>query len=764
MKRNDDLTALGRELGLRLNAHDDMLGSGWLLPHTAWAIYLRYGVAKELIKTIALHLTGKGFDLVRPDVEYDWGGIGSDLEDVGWQEAAYEACLFAFVFGGSAIFFDVDDTDWPLDTPLELMRVRELRGLRVLTVNSLRPHPIGSSFQDATHFTDATGQRKIHRSRLAIFTADDVPLDLYGMGWSVSSTTGFPPSILEAWIKPLGNWERAERSSGRLLDTMSLLVLHLAGWADAMNSPSEQEQAEAKKLVDRIAQNLDLYGLLTLDGSDKLGEVGRKISGAQEVVDGKSAAFVAAVGWPVEWVTGKHQGGLNNGEGPLKQANAKIAAMQPPMLTKPVTQVVDILLAARHHDDYSSRGDYPTKYQVKHRPLEEKTDTEDAEEREKASAARERDAKAGVPQEVIWSDPDLAKRYPEMAEFNEKRRLAAEANVPDPGAPQEGEKLVSAQQMAEQLGVKAATVIAMIKAGTIPGWKFGSRWRVPPKRVLAVFGGKKAAELAAVEMEKQVGDSLPPGLDLSMATSFGSVAGASAAMREIYTVLERISPTMISVLITGEPGTGKEGIARGVHDHSSRRGMPFVAVNCGALGWQVDDVARQLLGEGDVPGLFEQANGGTIFLDEVGELSIDGQAVLLRALTGDVRRLSSTQSVKVDVRVVAATNRDIGQSHCFRRDLFDRLAGVVVEVPPLREREDDILMLADLFLERVAAEQRMVPAPRFSADARAVMRHHAWPGNVRQLNAAVRLGAVLAGAGGTIHPEHLQLQTGREAA
>lgn len=224
-------------------------------------------------------------------------------------------------------------------------------------------------------------------------------------------------------------------------------------------------------------------------------------------------------------------------------------------------------------------------------------------------------------------------------------------------------------------------------------------------------------------------------------------------------MLGRVVRTDIPVLLLGETGTGKDGFARAVHEQSGRVGR-YVAVNCGALGDEVGDIARALLGLADAPGVFELADGGTLFLDEVGELPLEGQAVLLRALAGEVAPVGSRQVRKVDVRIVAATHCDLSDSRRFRPDLFERLAGLVVEVPPLRERGTDILDLAEMFRVAAARSQGVSPAPMFSADARAVMLAHDWPGNVRQLRSAVARGVALAWPG-AIDPTHLQLHEGR---
>lgn len=230
---------------------------------------------------------------------------------------------------------------------------------------------------------------------------------------------------------------------------------------------------------------------------------------------------------------------------------------------------------------------------------------------------------------------------------------------------------------------------------------------------------------------------------LSSADRFGGLIGASAAMREVYAILERAGPTAATVLVQGETGTGKELVARAIHDHSRRAEGPFVAVDCGALTPSL--VESELFGHvrgaftgavGDRAGVFEAAAGGTLFLDEIGELPIEAQAKLLRALEArEVRPVGSAKTRGVDVRVVAATNRPLWEeieAGRFRQDLYFRLAVVQVALPPLRNRREDIPVLVRHFVEQFdpdgdAACDAMIRA--FAA--------RAWVGNVRELRNAV---------------------------
>ncbi len=235
-------------------------------------------------------------------------------------------------------------------------------------------------------------------------------------------------------------------------------------------------------------------------------------------------------------------------------------------------------------------------------------------------------------------------------------------------------------------------------------------------------------------------------------------------MQRLYALLDVIAPSPLNVVILGETGTGKEVFAEAIHKSSARSTQPFLKINCAALSGSL--LESELFGHekgsftgalGAKPGLFEAADGGTVFLDEVGELPIETQAKLLRVVEyGEVIRLGSVQPRKVDVRYVAATNRDLTQAiaaNRFRSDLFFRLNGFSVTLPPLRKRTRDILPLARHFLDR-AARGRLY---ELSSVAQALLAHYAWPGNVRELKNVLERAFVLAGATGRIEPEHLQL-------
>ena len=234
------------------------------------------------------------------------------------------------------------------------------------------------------------------------------------------------------------------------------------------------------------------------------------------------------------------------------------------------------------------------------------------------------------------------------------------------------------------------------------------------------------------------------------------LVGRSPAMREVFTALHQVAPTEATVLITGETGTGKELIAAAVHEFSPRRSKPFLAVNCGALasGLLESELFGHVRGAftgalRDKPGLFEAAEGGTIFLDEIGEVPPPLQLRLLRVLQErEVMRVGDVRSRKINVRVVAATNRDLRalvKEGSFREDLFYRLHVFPIRVPALRERASDIPLLVTT---RLTAPNAISPL------AMRLLREYAWPGNVRELFAAVESASIRAG-GARIDAQHL---------
>ena len=242
--------------------------------------------------------------------------------------------------------------------------------------------------------------------------------------------------------------------------------------------------------------------------------------------------------------------------------------------------------------------------------------------------------------------------------------------------------------------------------------------------------------------------------------------GSCSAMRLLYERIRKVAPTESTVLVLGESGTGKELVARALHEQSGRAAAPMISLNCAAIPDSL--IESELFGHekgaftgaGSArQGLVEAATGGTLFLDEIGELPLEAQARLLRVLQeGEIRRLGAVETRKVDVRLIAATHRDLrqlSQTGRFRDDLFYRLNVVNLTLPALRDRGDDILELSERLLERACVKLKKVRL-RFSDAALTALAAHAWPGNVRELENAVERAVILAD-GEEITPENLAL-------
>jgi DNA-binding NtrC family response regulator len=235
---------------------------------------------------------------------------------------------------------------------------------------------------------------------------------------------------------------------------------------------------------------------------------------------------------------------------------------------------------------------------------------------------------------------------------------------------------------------------------------------------------------------------------------FGEIIGDSPRMLEVYRLIEGVAPTSSTVLILGESGTGKELAARAIHQRSPRAKRPFVAVNCGAIPKEL--VESELFGhvrgaftgaQAARTGLFESADGGTILLDEVGDLPLAAQVKLLRVLQeGEIKRVGADETRTVDVRVLAATNIDLMsriQGGEFRRDLYYRLNVIAIALPALRERADDVLLLASYYLQKFSRSMQREPK-RLAPDAIRALREYDWPGNVRELEHAIEHAMVLS--------------------
>jgi DNA-binding NtrC family response regulator len=245
---------------------------------------------------------------------------------------------------------------------------------------------------------------------------------------------------------------------------------------------------------------------------------------------------------------------------------------------------------------------------------------------------------------------------------------------------------------------------------------------------------------------------------------YGRLVGRSEAMQELRERILRLAPTALTVLLTGESGTGKEEVARALHQLSPRRERPFKAINCAAIPENL--LENELFGHERGAftdartlhqGLFEQAEGGTVFLDEIGEMSRAAQVRLLRVLEErEVTRIGGAASIPVDVRVVAATNRDLQQAMAqgeFRRDLYHRLKIAELLLPPLRQRREDIPLLIEHFVAEFAP-QRQTPFPGFAPASLSLLAEYDWPGNVRELRNLVEH-LVFLGPANQVEPQHL---------
>jgi DNA-binding NtrC family response regulator len=255
-------------------------------------------------------------------------------------------------------------------------------------------------------------------------------------------------------------------------------------------------------------------------------------------------------------------------------------------------------------------------------------------------------------------------------------------------------------------------------------------------------------------------------LSLPESTRATPLLGRSAAMQDLYKMIGRVAPTDTTVLIAGESGTGKELVARAIHQHSLRADGSWVALNCAAIPEPL--LESELFGyekgafTGAIerkPGSFEEASGGTLFLDEAGELPLAVQAKLLRALQErEIRRLGGRESLPIDVRIIAATNRDLESAVArgeFREDLYYRLNVIHLHLPPLRARQEDIPLLAQHFLTRYSRELER-PIGGFAPEALDALAAHAWPGNVRELENTIKQ-ALMTCRGYLITVEDLRL-------
>lgn len=310
-----------------------------------------------------------------------------------------------------------------------------------------------------------------------------------------------------------------------------------------------------------------------------------------------------------------------------------------------------------------------------------------------------------------------------------------------------------------------AVVILMTAYGTtqtaIEAMKFGAfDYIVKPFDVqkvltLAESGLKARRGLKAVQSNERI---------LNSDDYKEGIVGQSEPMQQVFKLIGQVAPSDVTVLVTGESGTGKELVARCIHQHSGRSRKPFVAVNCAAIPENL--IESELFGHergsftgatGQRVGRFEQCDGGTIFLDEIGDMALPTQTKILRVLQeGEIQRVGGTGTIQVDVRVVAATNRYLEEmvaSRSFREDLYYRLNVVRLRLPPLRERMEDLPLLVDFLLQKLE-KSRKTQARKLGPDAMVLLRQHRWPGNVRELENVIYRSAVMA-QGDIILPRNL---------
>lgn len=281
--------------------------------------------------------------------------------------------------------------------------------------------------------------------------------------------------------------------------------------------------------------------------------------------------------------------------------------------------------------------------------------------------------------------------------------------------------------------------------------------------LLKPFGVDDILQISGVVRE-QLQDTMKRSQTVEISQGYESdlsLIGTAPKFVECLKVVGRVAGTNLPVLITGESGTGKEVVARAIHQRSKRAAHRFVTVNCGAIPTEL--IESELFGHArgsftgadrERVGLWEEATGGTLFLDEITETNSLFQVKLLRALQeGEIRRVGSNRNVKVDVRVIAASNRDIEkevENGRFRQDLMYRLNAVTIHLPTLQDRQEDIALLAEYFIRQVGG---VANAPQFSKEALAIMQSYHWPGNIRELENAVLHAVSLSDE--TIYPEHL---------
>lgn len=300
---------------------------------------------------------------------------------------------------------------------------------------------------------------------------------------------------------------------------------------------------------------------------------------------------------------------------------------------------------------------------------------------------------------------------------------------------------------------RAVIASALGRPAASPAPAAGGQAAVPQAPAPAAASSVVAASPAA---RGSVRAAAPAVMLTGGAGSLDRMAGRSAALQQVRELVEKVSRSMAPVLVHGESGTGKELVARAIHESSARRGQPFIAVNCGAIPEQLLEAEFFGYRKGaftganeDREGFFQAARGGTLFLDEIGDLPLSMQSKLLRVIQERaVRPVGAVSEAPVDVRIVSATHKDLAaevQGGRFRQDLYYRLNVIEIRVPPLRERIEDLPLICERVLERIAHDAGVWPPPQLDPDALDHLAHYSFPGNVRELENLLHRAVALSG-------------------
>lgn len=703
---------------------------GWLTGEAAYAWYLSNGVARQMIGRFAMLMTKPAHKYTNSDVrDFAWAPTISQLDDLKFKIACRLAATWAFVFGAGILEHVVDDADRDGEA-LELDNVRAYQGVRIHTAYSLRPEH-GHNWKTAEWFvTQRIGQqRKIHRSRLTIMVVNDTP-----DGIIMPTISGWPPSWMEGIYQAFNEWTKVECDVSAIIHTLSILHLKLRGWALAAANPDGPEGAAAALRIEQALEGLSAHGLLVMDEHDQLGDVSRNISGLDKLVERKALRAAASSGVPKELLLMEAEGNLGTNSAPLDAYYDLVSGWAEQMIVPAITRATEISLAAQRYKAQlvGETIIVPTQFIVVLGDIQKASGKEKADERDAHAKARKTDFEWGLPREVILQDPELRENYTDLDAYLEAeatreqvaREKAAASGLDNPV----GEDMISAAQAAKPFGISGGTLIKYAKAGKVQGRQIAGRWKFYLSQVQAALMGKSTTELEA-DQRLDIG--------LSESTKFGDVWGESDAMREVFAVLERVRDSRLAVLLLGETGTGKDGIARGLHVGEG----PFVAINCAELDDDPADAAKQLRKA------LASAAGGTLFLDEVGDMPRDVQSALLRVL-----------AAPHEARIVSATSLDARAEWVLRPDLYYRLAEVEVEIPPLRDREADVVEIAKRIYADYTSDRGYEAAdPEFTEAATATMLVYPWPGNIRELKSAVSRGVELAPRAAPVGVEHMQL-------